>query len=583
MNPDAIRQSIHTALGKKPADLIITNGTLVNVFTAELLPGTDVAIKGNRFVAVGTIPSAARGNETRVIDADGAFLLPGFVETHTHIANVFRLHDFVRLVLPRGTTTVVTEVTELGNSLGLAGIQAFLAEARRQPMNIKVTAPCFSPPYPEMETVHPFSLADYETLFRDPDIVGVGEAYWPRIVNNPDQKTLELLSLAWQHHLPLQGHGAGARREKLNAFIAAGIASDHEPITAAEALERLRLGLFVMIREGSIRQDLEGVAAVKDMIRDFRRLSISTDGVTSSRLLNQGHLDVLGRKAVALGFDPVTTVQMLTLNAAAAFGFSDLGAIAPHFRADLQIVAHLEEFTPHTVIAGGRVAAERGKLTIAGEEYHYPPFACNSLNLDPLTAESFRYPANGSEVTVRAVRPDRQTMVTHEEIVTLPVENGNIRAVPEQSILKYVVINRYGRQHLSRGFLAGTGIRRGAIASTLNWEAYQPTVYGASEEEMSTAFNRLLEIRGGIVVVDGGKILAELPLPIGGICSNLPMEEINRREKDIEAALEHLGSTLDNPFFHYQTLSFTGLPFLRLTDKGLYDVRKGDSLPLIIE
>ncbi|RLB64918.1 MAG: hypothetical protein DRH04_11015 [Deltaproteobacteria bacterium] len=174
-------------------------------------------------------------------------------------------------------------------------------------------------------------------------------------------------------------------------------------------------------------------------------------------------------------------------------------------------------------------------------------------------------------------------MVTHEEIVTLPVENGNIRPVPEQSILKYVVVNRYGRQRLSRGFLAGTGIRRGAVASTLNWEAYQPTVYGASDEEMSTAFNRLLEIRGGIVVVDGGKILSELPLPIGGICSDLPIEEINRREKDIEAALEHLGSTLDNPFFHYQTLSFTGLPFLRLTDKGLYDVRKGDSLPLIIE
>ena len=583
MNPDAIRQSIRTALGKEPADLIITNGTLVNVFTAELIPGTDVAVKGGRFAAVGNIPAAARGSETRVIDADGAFLLPGFVETHTHIANVFRLHDFVRLVLPRGTTTVVTEVTELGSSLGLAGVQAFLAEARRQPMNIKVTAPCFSPPHPEMETVHPFTLAEYETLFSDPDIVGVGEAYWPRIINDPDPKTLELLSLAWRHHLPLQGHGAGARREKLSAFAAAGIASDHEPITAAEALERLRLGLFVMIREGSIRQDLEEVAAVKDMINDFRRLSISTDGVTSSRLLNLGHLDVLGRKAVDLGFDPVTTVQMLTINAAAAFGFRDLGAVAPHFRADLQIVDRLEEFSPRTVIAGGRVAAEQGKLVTAAGEYRYPSFVYHSLALEPLAADSFIYPAAGSEVTVRAVRPDHRTMVTHEEIIRLPVENGNIRAVPEQSILKYVVVNRHGRQRLSRGFLTGTGIRRGAVASTLNWEAYQPTVYGAGEEEMSAAFNRLLEIRGGIVVVDGGKVLAELPLPIGGVCADLPMEEINRREKDIEAALEHLGSELDNPFFHYQTLSFTGLPFLRLTDKGLYDVRTGDSLPLIIE
>ncbi|MCK4378728.1 MAG: hypothetical protein KAW01_05265, partial [Deltaproteobacteria bacterium] len=182
-----------------------------------------------------------------------------------------------------------------------------------------------------------------------------------------------------------------------------------------------------------------------------------------------------------------------------------------------------------------------------------------------------------------AIRPDHHSMVTHEEIIKLPVKNGNIRAIPEESILKYVIINRYGKQRLSRGFLAGTGICRGAVASTLNWEAYQPTVFGASEAEMSLAFNRLLEIKGGIVIVNGENILAELPLPIGGICADLPLEEINRREEKIESALETLGSKLDNPFFHYQTLSFTGLPFLRLTDKGLYDVRTGQSLPLVVQ
>lgn len=582
MNPETTKQSIRTALGQEPADLIITNGTLVNVFTAELIPGSAVAIKGERIAAVGNIKEGSYGPETTVINAKGAFLLPGFVETHTHIANVFRLHDFVCLALPRGTTTVVTEVTELGNSLGAAGVSWFLEETQRQPMNLLVTAPCFSPPYPEMETTHSFSIDEYAKLFAHPRIVGIGEAYWPRIID-PDAKTLELLSLAEKHGLPLQGHAAGARREKLNAFIAAGISSDHEPITAEEALERLRLGLFVMIREGSIRQDLAGVAPIKDMISDFHRLSISTDGVTTSRLLHQGHLDVLARKAVSLGFEPLTVIQMLTINAAAAFGFRDLGAIAPHFRADLQIAPNLKDFSPHTVIAGGQIVAEHGQLLAPITPYRYPEAAYQSLQMSPLTAEDFTYPARGEEVRIRAIRPDQHSMVTHEEIIKLRVEDGNIRAIPEESILKYVIINRYGKQRLSRGFLAGTGICRGAVASTLNWEAYQPTVFGASEAEMALAFNRLLEIKGGLVIVEGLKILAELPLSIGGICSDLPLEEIHQREQEIEQALHHLGSQLNNPFFHYQTLSFTGLPFLRLTDKGLYDVRSGDSLPMIIE
>ncbi|MBN2332532.1 MAG: adenine deaminase [Deltaproteobacteria bacterium] len=582
MRPEAISQAVHTALGHEPADLIITNGTLVNVFTAEVIPRTAVAIRGERFVAVGELCAAVRGEQTRVIDADGAYLLPGFVETHTHIANVFRLHDFVRLVLPRGTTTVVTEVTELGNSLGAAGVSWFLEEAGRQPMNILATAPCFSPPFPELETVHPFSLAEYAKLFADQRVVGIGEAYWPRIID-PDERTLALLSLAWQHNLPVQGHSAGARREKLQAFAAAGISSCHEPITAEEALERLRLGLYLMIREGSIRQDLEGVAPIREMINDFRQVSISTDGVTTSRLLTEGHLDVIARKAVALGFSPVTVVQMLTINAAAAFGLRDLGAIAPHFRADLQIVPDLATFSPSLVVAGGRIVAEKGSLQVSLEPYIYPEAAYHSLPLAPVTADTFHYPSTGSEARVRAIRPEIGSMVTHEERVTLPVIDGNIVPDPQHSILKYAIVNRHGRQTISIGFLAGTGIRRGAVASTLNWEAYQPTVYGASEAEMATAFNRLLELQGGIVVVEGQTILAELPLPIGGIYADLPLEEINTREEAIENALKSLGSELDNPFFHYQTLSFTGLPFLRLTDKGLYDVRSRKTLPVILD
>jgi adenine deaminase len=485
--------------------------------------------------------------------------------------------------VPGGTTTVVTEVTELGNSLGTGGVRWFLDEAAAlDVMSIFATAPCFSPPYPELESFCRSTVEEFAALLEHPRIVGIGEAYWPRIID-PDDDTMALIARARIMGKPVQGHSAGARGLKLQAFTAAGIASCHEPISAEEAMERLRLGLQVMIREGSIRRDLEGVAPICHLLDDFRRVSLATDGVTASLLLHEGHLDRLAVKAVGLGFDPVTAVRMLTINAAEAFNLHDRGAIAPARRADIQIVPSLDNFLPSHVITGGRLAAANGTLTRPVRTWTYPAAARQSLLLKPFTADDFRYDGGtGRQITVRAVRPEIGSMVTHEEIVTLPVQDGNILPDGEGSILKYAVINRYGEPHLGRGFLAGTGIRRGAVASTLNWEAYQPTAYGATEAEMATALNRLIALGGGIVIVAGARILAELPLPIGGVLSDLAIEEIEAREQHIVAALTELGSELDNPFFHYQTLSFTGLPFIRLTDRGLFDVRRRQEVPLVV-
>ncbi|MBN2232477.1 MAG: adenine deaminase [Deltaproteobacteria bacterium] len=582
-NAAALRAAIDVAAGRRAADVLIENATLVNVFTGEMQPDTTVSIAGELVAAVGPVPPRARGPHTTVIDAGGAFLLPGYVETHTHIANVFRLHDFARLVVPRGTTTVVTEVTELGSTLGTAGVRWFLDEAAAlKSMSIFATAPCFSPPYPELESFCRSTVEEFATLLEHPLIVGIGEAYWPRIID-PDDDTLNLIARARALGKPVQGHSAGARGLKLQAFTAAGIASCHEPITAEEAMERLRLGLQVMIREGSIRRDLEGVAPIRHLLDDFRRVSLSTDGVTSSLLLHEGHLDRLAAKAHRLGFDTVTTVRMLTINAAEAFNLHDRGAIAPARRADIQIVPSFDDFLPSHVITGGRLAAKHGRLTRPVRAWDYPAAARESLRLKPFTADDFRYnDGRGTRVKVRAVRPEIGSMVTFEEIVELPVQEGNILPDGKRSILKYAVINRYGEPHMGRGFLAGTGICRGAVASTLNWEAYQPTVYGATEAEMATAVNRLIELGGGIVVVRGTRVLAELPLPVGGVLGDLAIEEIEAREHLIVAALAELGSELDNPFFHYQTLSFTGLPFIRLTDRGIFDVRRRQPLPLVV-
>ena len=579
------KKLIATALGRQAADLAVINANLVNVFTAEIQPQSTITVSAGKIASIGNPAPGALGPETIIIDAKGDFVLPGYIETHTHIANVFRLHDFCAAVLPHGTTTVFSEATELGNSLGRRGLNWLFEEAAGLPLDLNFTAPCFSPPYPEFESCYQISLAEYEELFQNERIAGIGEAYWPDILE-ADDHTLELLALAQRYNKPLQGHSAGAKEHQLNAFTAAGISSCHEPINPEQALDRLRLGLHLMIREGSIRRDLAGVAPVKELTRESRRMTISTDGVTPSWLLNEGHLDSLGQKAVELGFDPLTVVQMLTLNAAEAFQRQDIGALVPGRRADILIVPELEKFTPRMVLCRGEVCADKGKLKDSQNytPYSYPQAAYDSISLKPVTTATFIYSTTKhGDVKVRAIKPEIGSMVTHEVTPTLKIEQGNINADPIQDIIKYVVFDRYGSNRIARGFLAGTGIGHGAWASTLNWECYQPTVIGCSEEEMATAFNRLLEIKGGVVVVDKGRVLAELPLPIGGIKTDMDLQEILAREEQIVEALTTIGSKLDNPFFHYQTLAFTGLPFLRLTDKGLFDVRKRSLVPLEVE
>ena len=582
---ETTKKLIATALGRQAADLAIINANLVNVFTAEIQPQSTVTVSSGKIAGIGTPPPGALGSGTIIIDAKGNFVLPGYIETHTHIAYVFRLHDFCAAVLPHGTTTVFSETAEIGNSLGHQGLSWLLEEAASLPLNLNFTAPCFSPPYPDFESTYPISLSEYEELFQHEKIAGIGEAYWPDILA-ADERTLELLALARHYNKPVQGHSAGAKEHQLNAFAAAGVSSCHEPINSQQALDRLRLGLHLMIREGSIRRDLAGVAPVQKMTRERRRMTISTDGVTPSWLLSQGHLDSLGQKAVALGFDPITVVQMLTLNAAEAFQRQDVGALAPGRWADILIVPELEKFTPSMVLCRGEVRAEQGELKDTSNHipYRFPPAAYNSIPLQPVTSSTFLYPtAKRDRVRVRAIKPEIGSMVTREVTPTLKIEQGNIIADPVQDVIKYVVFDRYGSNRIARGFLAGTGIQHGAWASTLNWECYQPTVIGCNEKEMAIAFNRLLEIKGGVVVIDEGRILAELPLPIGGVMADLGLREILTCEEEIIKALTALGSKLDNPFSHYQNLSFTGLPFLRLTDKGLFDVRKRTLVPLEIE
>ncbi|MBI3077508.1 MAG: adenine deaminase, partial [Deltaproteobacteria bacterium] len=358
---EELRALIEVALGRAKADLVVVNGRLVNVYSGEVQQGVTVAIKGRRIAYVGAGCEHTIGPETERLDAAGAYLVPGLIDAHTHQAELLQLTEFVRVAAPHGTTTVVTETNGLANAMGAAGVQAFLEECRHQPIKVFITAPGMVPPFPHLEGSRRLDLDEFTAILDDERTLGMGESFWPRVLV-ADDSILERLRRCLNAGKEPEGHAAGARRERLQAYAAAGISSCHESISPEDALERLRLGLHVMLREGSIRQDLAGIAPLKDAPVDTRRLILVTDTTWPGELVADGHMDHVVRRAVALGFDPVRAVQMATLNAAEHFGLKHLGGIAPGKIADLLLVDDLRAFRARVVLSDGRLLARDGRL-----------------------------------------------------------------------------------------------------------------------------------------------------------------------------------------------------------------------------
>ncbi len=580
MLKEEIRELIEVATGEKEADLAIINGSLINVYTGEILEDYSVAIKGRRIAYVGRDAGKRIGKDTEVIDARGKFISPGFIDAHNHLATLFQIGEFIKYAAPNGTTTVITETSEWGNILGLEGVRYFLEDIKDQPIKFFITTPCMAPPFPKFETSKGFGIREFEELIKDDRVVGVGESYWPRVLDK-DEDVLELFSKAILNKKELEGHASGAKGDKLAAYVASGISSCHEAISPEEALERLRLGLYTMIREGSVRSDIGILAGIKDKGIDLRRVILCTDGVSPS-LLMQGNMNVLVKKVISFGFDPVNVIQMVTLNPAEHFGLKHLGGIAPNKLADLVVLEDLKEVKCSWVISEGRVIARDGRLTVEPRKHIYPEELYRSIKLPKIKPEDLFLYSDKERVRVRVVNLVKN-FATNELIEELRVVNRNIVANREKGILKLAIFNRYGKElQKTIGFLAGIGIKRGAVATTLLWDCYNLLVTGFDEEEMAFALNRLVEMGGGFVVVDGERVIGELPLPIAGIISDEPIERIAERMEGIKRAFKELGSQVPDPFMLFQTLSFTGLPFVRLTDKGLVDVKNRRFLDIVV-
>ncbi|HKZ50134.1 MAG TPA: amidohydrolase family protein, partial [Dehalococcoidia bacterium] len=433
MNGEELLTLMRVAQGREPADLVVRNGRILNVYTGEIHEGWALAAKGERIAYLGPQEAAPVGPATQVIDAEGQVAIPGLVESHTHLIARCSIEEFLRYAVPGGTTTIVTEVIEMGSVLGLKGIMAPIEAMSNQPIKIYFTAPPLVGLAPFMEKTRP-SLEEYRRLLARPDVVGTGEAYWGSVVLREDREVLDLLAAAREAGKVVEGHSAGARNQKLIAYGAAGASSCHEPINAQEVMERLRLGIHVQMREGWIRQDLEAIAPIWGQIADTHRLSLATDAVEPSDLLRHGYLEKNLQKAIDLGLDPVKAVQMCTVNPAEHFRLDqDLGALAPGRYADLILLPDLKTIRARLVVSNGRVVAVDGRMVVEPRRPIYPPELYHTVMLPrPLSAQDFLVPApspSNRSAEVRAIEMVTD-LVTQETQVELPIVEGYLSPQP---------------------------------------------------------------------------------------------------------------------------------------------------------
>ena len=579
---DVRRRLLRVALGAETPDLLVVGGDVVNVYTGEVVRW-DVAVADGRVAAVGPDLASLAGPATERLDARGKVLVPGFLDGHTHLDVFVALPELLREAIPRGLTALVTEMAQVSSALGAAGARWFLDTLEVQPIHAYATAPVIS--YLCAEWAPGQAVLDeaaMATLLEDPRVLGLGEVYWHRLLPEPE-RLLPLIDRARALGKTVEGHAAGARGPRLVACAAAGMASCHEPITAAEALERLRLGMHVLIREGSVRRDLEAVLEVRHAGVSLRRASLASDGIWPPDLLARGYMDGIVQRAIDLGLPPVTAYQMASLNAAEHFRLDgELGGIAPGRWADFLVLPDLRTVRPEVVVARGRLVAREGRCLVPCPVVPLPTGLYDGPRPGPLDPASLRLAAPGSRARVRLIRIAGD-IVTAEAEATLPVRDGAVLADPASDLLLAVVCDR--RTGLRRGFgvVQGFGLREGAVATTLSFDTADMVLVGASREALAAAGRRAVDLRGGFVVVDGrGAVRAELSLPLGGVAAAGPVPEVARALDGVVAALRVLGCGLAHPLLTLQTLTFSAIPALRLTTRGFLAVKSREYVPTLL-
>ncbi len=574
MRPHVVTpELLAVARGDAPADLLLTGAKIVNVFSGEVEEGT-LAIFGDRIAGVGGRADYTRARE--VIELKGAYVGPGLIDAHMHVeSTMLPPREFVTLAVPNGTTGAVFDPHEIGNVLGIAGIRWIMDDAAGLPFRAMFAVSSCVPSSPLETSGAVLEAADLLALLDDERVVALAEMMnYPGVVSG-NAGVLAKVNAGLARRM-VDGHAPGLRGLGLRAYAAAGISSDHECTTAAEATEKLRLGMRVFIREGSAARNLDALlpAITPSTAHLF---SFCTDDRHPSDLHAVGHIDHVVRRAIALGLDPCRAIAMGSINTARHYGKRDLGAVAPGYRADLMIFDDLDSPRARIVMHDGRIVAMDGAMTVAARSSDYDKPAPRSAVRVPagLSEKSFRVPVRKSGADIRVIEMRPGQIVTGERVMRARVDAGCIVADTERDIVKLAVIERHaGDGNIGIGFVTGFGLRAGAIASTVGHDSHNLAVLGVHDTDMLVAARALAACGGGQCAVRDGKVLALLELPIAGLMSDRPAMEVIAKQRVLLDATHALGCVVHDPFMPLSFMCLPVIPKLKVTDLGLVDVEK---------
>jgi adenine deaminase len=583
---------VDVAMGRKPADLVIRNGQWVNVHSGEIIPATDLAIVAGRFAYCGPDASHTVGENTKVVDAAGRYLVPGLCDAHMHVeSGMVTVTEFCRAVIPHGTTSMFIDPHEIANVLGLEGVRLMHDEAAAQPINVYVQMPSCVPSAPGLENAGAsLGAAEVAEAMAWQNIIGLGEVMnFPGVAANDPTMTSEIAVVAGAGKT-IGGHYASPDLGRaFHGYVAGGPEDDHEGTRMEDAIARVRQGMKAMLRLGSAWYDVATqIKAVTEAGIDPRNFILCTDDSHSGTLVHDGHMDRVVRHAIEQGLDPVIAIQMATINTAEHFGLArELGSITPGRRADVLVVSDLARLSIDEVYARGRKLASGGKLDVEIPAWDYPQSAKQTVKLGKeLSAKDFDIPApdGAASVKARVIGVIENQAPTRALEAELPVENGLVAMNRAEDICQIALVERHrGTGDVVNGFVSGFGYMRDcAMASTVAHDSHHMIVVGTNKRDMAIAANRLGEVGGGVVMVSEGKELAMVELPIAGLMSDERAEIVAEKAERLTAAMREMGCTLNNAYMQHSLLALVVIPELRISDLGLIDVTNFKKIDLFV-